>query len=204
MGSYAPGGCDWITLDATTDGTEAYHPTGAGALRTAILVSAATYTAATRRITKTGAFTAYTFTAGDVFRVTAGTGLVIGEYEISSKVSNNIIDLKPNGLLPFANNTDTDGYIIPVDSPIARAAACVVYGALITVSEVGARTIDIKDFTGATTLTGGAIPVDASLATPHYIQIGGPNGQHIPGGFSVACGTGSATLAFNLYYARAQ
>ena len=51
------------------------------------------WTEATKTLTKTGAFTSYTFVAGDTIAVTAGTGATAGTYTIASRTSNNAIVL---------------------------------------------------------------------------------------------------------------
>lgn len=51
----------------------------------------ATWTAATKTITSTGAFTNYTFYPGDTIEITDGTNAVTGVYQIASRVSNNAI-----------------------------------------------------------------------------------------------------------------
>lgn len=56
--------------------------------------TAATWTASSKTLTKTGAFTNYTFRAGDMIYLTAGTGFTANAwYTIASRVSNDAITL---------------------------------------------------------------------------------------------------------------
>lgn len=55
-------------------------------------VQFATWTASTKRITQTGAFSSYTFTAGDKIYLSHAS-ITDDRYEIASKISSNIIDL---------------------------------------------------------------------------------------------------------------
>lgn len=66
-----------------------------------------TYTAATRRITKVGAFTGYTWATGDQVYITAGTGHTVGYYTISSKIDNDTIALSSASGLSGADNANT-------------------------------------------------------------------------------------------------
>lgn len=54
---------------------------------------AGTFTNATKTLTKAGKFTDYTFKAGDIVKITAGTGVTLGRYTIASKVDANSITL---------------------------------------------------------------------------------------------------------------
>lgn len=72
----------------------------------------ATYTAATRTITKTNAFTSYTFRPKDCIYITGGTGFTAGWYLVQSKTDASNIVLAPTTLqrndLPGSDNADTD------------------------------------------------------------------------------------------------
>lgn len=61
--------------------------------RFAATLASVTYTHATKRLTKTGAFAGLTLRAGDQIRVTGGTGATAGYYTIASKVSDDTIEL---------------------------------------------------------------------------------------------------------------
>lgn len=72
----------------------------------------ATYTSASRTITKAGAFTSYTYRPGDMIYITAGTGFTANAwYLIQSKTSNDAIVLaiqaKQTNTLAGADNADT-------------------------------------------------------------------------------------------------
>lgn len=56
-------------------------------------LSGATFTNATKTLSSTGAFTSYTFNAGDRIAITGGTGVTTGYYEIASRTSNDAIVL---------------------------------------------------------------------------------------------------------------
>jgi hypothetical protein len=57
-------------------------------------ITTGTYTAATRTVTKVGAFTSYTFASGDSLRMTdVAGGNVTGQYQIASRTSNDAVVL---------------------------------------------------------------------------------------------------------------
>lgn len=76
------------------------------AARASITISSASYTHATKTVTRFGAFTNYTFLAGDTFECDAGTGATVGFYKIASKVSANAITLETS--LGAAADAQTD------------------------------------------------------------------------------------------------
>lgn len=63
-------------------------------LRGVLSGSTATWTAATNTLTQSGAWTNYSFLAGDEIRITDGTGATTGVYVISSRTSANAIVLE--------------------------------------------------------------------------------------------------------------
>lgn len=69
--------------------------------------TAATWTAATKTLTKTGAFTNYTWRSGDMIYLSAGTGHTVGWYTIASRSSNDAIVLASATGLSGADNADT-------------------------------------------------------------------------------------------------
>lgn len=71
------------TPNDTNDGRDAFG----------FALTAATFTNATKTLSQTGAFTSYTFTAGDQIYISGGTGVTAGLYEIASKTSNDAIVL---------------------------------------------------------------------------------------------------------------
>jgi len=75
-------------------------------------VTGATYTEATKRITKSGAFTNYTHRPNDRFVVDAGTGATAGEYVIASKVDNNTIALETSIGAAADAQTDIGGHVV--------------------------------------------------------------------------------------------
>jgi hypothetical protein len=60
-------------------------------------------------LTKTGAFTSYTFVAGDHVYVSGGTGLVAGWYEIAARTSANVLTLLES---PGADASDVSATLI--------------------------------------------------------------------------------------------
>lgn len=60
---------------------------------TAVTITGASWTAATKRLVKTGAFTSYTHATGKLIKITGGTGITAGSRLIASKISNNEIEL---------------------------------------------------------------------------------------------------------------
>jgi hypothetical protein len=62
-------------------------------LRGSLSGTTATWTAATKTLTATGAFTSYAFLAGDEIEITAGTGATTGVYTVASRTSANAIVL---------------------------------------------------------------------------------------------------------------
>lgn len=64
-----------------------------GFVRTALAITGATFTTATKKLSKAGAFTAYTFTAGDQIYVASGTGVTAGWYTIVGRDSADQIEL---------------------------------------------------------------------------------------------------------------
>jgi hypothetical protein len=61
--------------------------------RARILLVGATWTEATRTLTKVGAFASYSFLSADVAIVTDGTGATVGTYEVESKTDSDSIVL---------------------------------------------------------------------------------------------------------------
>lgn len=90
----------------------------------AVALSAGTWTEATKTLTEAGAFTDYTFTAGDRILITGGTGVTVGEYEVSSRTdANNIVlatscstagaDLGTGDITSMGPNTSGSTLILP-------------------------------------------------------------------------------------------
>lgn len=73
--------------------------------------TAATWDNTAKTLTKTGAFTSYTYRPGDMIYISAGTGFTAGWYLITSRVSDNAITLSADvaGTADVAaNSTDSD------------------------------------------------------------------------------------------------
>ncbi len=95
--------------------------TGADTTKLAMVIASGTWTVATLTLTKTAAFTSYTWAYGDQIYVSGGTGVTAGWYRIASRTSANAIVLATS--IAAANNADTtttiigwdDGYAVPSD-----------------------------------------------------------------------------------------
>lgn len=90
-------------------------------LRPSIDLTGATWTEATLRITKTGAFTNYSWLSADTLEVTSGTGATTGTYEVASRVDANTITLRTsigaaaNGQTDIAATMRNDQIALPSD-----------------------------------------------------------------------------------------
>lgn len=112
---YLPGGNGYATCrfnsvgaawDVTTDYQSASENPAGFSMFFAVggsAVTGATYTTATRTLTKTGAFA--NVSAGDWVNLTGGTGITAGYYQIESKTNNNTVILAASA--GGSNNTDT-------------------------------------------------------------------------------------------------
>lgn len=78
------------------------------AARASLTLTDAAWDESALTLTSAGAFTNYTFLAGDQIRVTAGTGATLGYYPIASRVSANAITLESSF---GADAVDVDGTI---------------------------------------------------------------------------------------------
>lgn len=74
--------------------------------RAAITLDGATWTEATKTLTKTGAFANYTVVSGDGISILAGTGATLGTFEVASKTSSDAIVLSTS--IGAAANGQTD------------------------------------------------------------------------------------------------
>lgn len=61
--------------------------------RASISITAAAWNSGTKRITLAGAFAGYTHLSGDFIKITAGTGVSLGEYEIAQRIDDDNIEL---------------------------------------------------------------------------------------------------------------
>ncbi len=78
--------------------------------KVATAIASGTWTAATKTLTKTGAFSSYTWASGDQISVTGGTDVTVAWYEIGSKTDSDSIILKTS--IADADNADTTTDII--------------------------------------------------------------------------------------------
>jgi len=78
-----------------------------GCQRISMSIAGGTWTAATRRLTKVGAFASYTKVDGDQIHITGGTGHTVGWYAITSKIDSDTIELEVATGLGGADNVNT-------------------------------------------------------------------------------------------------
>jgi len=90
---------------------------GVDVTKLTVSMTTGAWTAATRTLTKSGAFTSYTWAHGDQLYVSGGTGVTVGWYQIQSKTSANAIVLVKS--IATADNTDTATTLIGWDDAIA-------------------------------------------------------------------------------------
>lgn len=81
---------------------------------THLALSAASWTASTFTVTKTGAFALYTFRRGDTLSIASGTGLTPGTYTIASRVSDDAITLTGSPSPGGSDAADLEGTVLPV------------------------------------------------------------------------------------------
>lgn len=85
-------------------------------LRGLISITGATYTDATLRLVKTGAFADYSHLPGDRLKDTGGTGVVDRVYEIASRIDDDTIELVSPGLGADADGATDVSAVLPNDS----------------------------------------------------------------------------------------
>lgn len=139
-------------------------------LRGPITLTGATWTEATRTVTKVGAFTSYRFLQGDGTTITGGTGAATGAYKIESRVDNDKIVLEQSigsaadGMTNIAGTIVLDTVALPDDfeslipprGVAGRQPASTQYGFRLCVPEEllllrsnSASTLDYSGFVGA-------------------------------------------------------
>lgn len=77
--------------------------------RPQIAIEGATWTEATLRLTKVGAFASYEFLSADTFQLTDGTGATVGTYEIVAKFSDDALTLRTSIGAAANGQTNIDG-----------------------------------------------------------------------------------------------
>lgn len=92
------------------DGTEAVvtWSTRANNTQGKITLAGADWTEATRTLTEVGAFTGYSFTAGDTIDIISGTDVIVGSYQIQSRTSNDAVVLHTSPSNTQVDLTNTD------------------------------------------------------------------------------------------------
>lgn len=89
--------------------------------RPSITLTGATWTEATKTLTKIGAFAGYSFLSADTVEITGGTGATVGTYEVASKTSSDAIVLvtsigaAANGQTNIEATLPNDQVAIPSD-----------------------------------------------------------------------------------------
>lgn len=89
-------------------------------LRASISLTGATWTSATKLLTKVGAFADYTYVAGDVFEPTGGTGARLKTVPVATRVSDDAITLDEdiqatNGATDIAGRLPNNTIALPTD-----------------------------------------------------------------------------------------
>ena len=205
---------DWLTVDATDAlATNRRVPAigGAGAtIGSGIPILAAspgTYTATTRFVVKAASTGGCVFAAGDLWVATGGTGFTLGvPYVVQSYPNANTVKLaaqaSQNYPLPAADNADTSGYLIPFTSLMRLAVnPCRLTSILVTTLPTADKSIEIRDFRTGNIMLSITIPLLSTV--PRTINLGRKNGGvTFPDGFSIDAQSGSATLAYNLYFSK--
>ena len=86
-----------------------YADTGGVGTRMAITLAGATFTTGTWNLFETGAFTSYTFNAGDRIYIGGGTAVTAGYYEIASRTDNDNVVLTGDITTDASSPTDVTG-----------------------------------------------------------------------------------------------
>lgn len=94
------------------------RPSAALAARGTITLTTGSWDDSAKTLTKTGAFSGYSFAEGDQIEITAGTGLTTGFYNIASKESSDVIKLETS---PGATTASTVSATIKLASLILPA-----------------------------------------------------------------------------------
>lgn len=124
--------------------------------RAEITIEDATWTEATKTLTKTGAFTAYSHLSGDTVEIDSGTGATVGTYEVASKTSANAVVLgasigsAADGQTDIAATFPNDQVEIPSGFPLLQITAYAAPDSLISRMEFTSpqSLLDIRGYPG--------------------------------------------------------
>lgn len=147
--------------------------------RAEIALTGATWTHATRTLTKVGAFAGYTFLSADTLEVTGGTGATVGTYEVESKTSADAIVLRTSigaaadAQVDIAATAPNDQIALPGDFSLQQIMAYGIIGLSGWVDFVGAQEMLTLRSLGA---VGNAVGFQALLR--HVRGVSG--GQPVP------------------------
>ncbi len=130
-----------------SDPKHAAAPTNSVALHS---FTGADWTAATKRLTGVGLFTAYTFVAGDLIEISDGTGAQQGVYRVASKVDNNTLELMDLIANDDITASDVDG-VVGQDETFTSALT-VIDGINADVSSGAAGFLEVRAHDGVTQL----------------------------------------------------
>jgi hypothetical protein len=114
-------------------------------LRAQLSFTGASWTAATRTINSTGSFASYSFLSGDSIEVTAGTGVVVGNYEIESRTDDDNIVLATSILATdiadasVGGTIDNDQVSLPSDFDFQRIEAYAASNGLVNTMNMTSR-----------------------------------------------------------------
>jgi len=157
-----------------------------------LAISTATWTNATRTLTKTGLFAEYTYAVGDKVQIASGTGATVGEYVVESRTSANAIVLQTSIGVGADGQTDIAGTLTPAAGSASQRAVTILG---ISVGVGAAVAIDVVDFLGVA-IPGLTITLTAAGDIGWYPF--GPSGVVYTGGnVGIKCGAGAtATLVY--------
>lgn len=155
-----------------------------------LTITAATWTEATRTLTKTGLFAEYAFAAGDRVYISGGTGATAGTYLVESRTSANAIVLQTSIGAAANGQTDIAGTLSPA-SPSQQVVT--ILGIFVHVA--AAIAVTACDGLG-TAIPGTSITLTAAGDIGWYPF--GPTGIRYTGGnVGITCGAGATA---SLYY----
>lgn len=188
-----------------------YHPKGtetATAVAVPAVINATdfTWTQSTLTLTKTAAFTNYTFVAGDTIAISAGTGATIGTYTIASRTSNDAIVLTTSigagadgqsdiaGNMSVATQVNNRGEMNLTNSP----KGIIIYS--ITANSVAAANTDsIAIATQAGTTISGAIFLARSVTPYAPVADFKPQGMRVKSNSNI-CFTTTGTTGWTVQW----
>lgn len=191
-------GARWVTGVAAANRFPTNGQGGASATATdselaankPLTITGATWTQATRTLTKTGLFAEYTFAVGDRVIVASGTGATTGTYIVQSRTSANAIVLQTALGAGADGQTDIAGSLAPL-SPSQQVVT--ILGIFVSVGAAAAATV----CDGLGTAIPGLTITLASSSTIGWFPFGPEGVRYTGGNVGITCGAGvTATLVY--------